>query len=194
MSDPFDYQKASADFKRYLPLKLLTLLWFLVVFTVALYGIAATWNEWWPLNRLPIKDLATAKPALYSFFSGALGAATYSFRGFYQAVGPQSDTNPRYRYDPNWTLWYVARPLLGGVLGVFVFALLRAGAGALGAVPAPTPTAAAVHSSAAYLAGFASTEVMHWLTVSAQRLFSTQDTIRRDSSQDTDSSRGTTDG
>ena len=165
-----DYVQASADLKRYLPLKLATLAWFVAVFGVGIYAIAATWSEWWPYTALNVSHLDAAKPAIYSFFSGLLGAAVYAFRGFYWAVGPQSPTNRRYQYDPNWTLWYAARPIMGAILGVFSFALLRAGVATLG-TGSTDAGATAAYFAVAFLAGFAVTEVLNWIADSAQRVF-----------------------
>ena len=165
-----DYPQASADLKRYLPLKLTTLVWFIAVFGLGVYAIAATWSGWWPYTALDVPNLDAAKPAIYAFFSGLLGASVYAFRGFYWAVGPQSKTNRRYQYDPNWTLWYVARPIMGAILGVFSFALLRAGVATLGS-GSTDAGATAAYFAVAFLAGFAVTEVLNWITVSAQRVF-----------------------
>ena len=170
-----DYEKASADLKRYLPLKVATFLWFMAVFGVAVYTIGATWNEWWPYTVLGIADLEEARPAIYSFVSGLLGATVYSLRGFYWAVGPQSRTNPRYQYDPNWTLWYIARPIMGAFLGTFTFALLRAGVATLGTASTDA-TATAAYFAVAFLAGFAVTEVLNWFNAAARRVFQTPET------------------
>lgn len=167
-----DYEKASLDFKRYLPLKVATFLWFMAMFGVGTYTIAATWNEWWPYTALGITNLDEARPAIYSFISGLLGATVYSFRGFYWAIGPQSRRNPRYQYDPNWTPWYIARPIMGAFLGVFTFALLRAGVATLGSASTDA-TATAAYFAVAFLAGFAVTEVLNWLNAAARRMFQT---------------------
>lgn len=169
-----DYERASADFKRYLPLKLATLAWFVIALGAGTYGMAATWSEWWPYPALDISNLDEAKPAIYSFFSGLIGGTVYVLRGFYWAVGPQSDTNRRYQFDPNWTLWRVIRPIMGAFLGVFTFMLLRAGVGTLGTATTDGGSSAA-YSAVAFLAGFSVTEVLNWLTVSARRVFSVGD-------------------
>jgi len=177
-----DYAKASADLKRYLLLKLATFAWLLAVFGLATYAIAATWGEWWPYTNLNLSNLDEAKPAIYAFFSGMLGAAVYALRGFYWAVGPQSPTIRRYQYDPNFTLWYVARPVMGAFLGVFSFAVLRAGIGTLGTASTDAGATAA-YFAVAFLAGFSATEVLTWLWTLARRIFSTQEISAGASSQ-----------
>lgn len=169
---PIDYAKASADLKRYLPLKLATLGWLLGSCGLALYGIAATWSEWWPYGHVDVPSLDTAKPAIYPFFAGMLGAAVYAIRGFYWAVGPQREEIRRYQYDPNFTFWYFTHPIMGAVLGVISFAMLRAGVGTLGTA-STDGGASAAYFAVAFLAGFSVTEVMNWLYQTAGRVFST---------------------
>jgi len=165
-----DYVRASADLKRYLPLKLATLVWFVLVFSVGIYGLSATWNEWWPYSVLGVRDLGAAKPAVYSFFGGLLGAGVYAFRGFYWAAGPQSATDTRYQYDPNWTLWYFARPLLGPVVGIVSFGALRGGIAVLGNAT-NSGSAVATYFVVSFLAGFALTEELGWLQRTARQFF-----------------------
>lgn len=176
-----DYAKASADLKRYLPLKVATLAWLVAVLGLATYGIAATWSGWWPYSPLNVPNLDEAKPAIYSYFSGMLGAALYAVRGLYWAVGPQRPGIRRFQYDPNFTFWYVGRPLMGAFLGVVSYAVLRAGAGTFGTASTDT-AASAAYFVAAFLAGFAVTQVLSWLYGMATRIFSTREA--RDNSAD----------
>ena len=169
--EPIDYDKASSDLKRYLPLKVATFLVLCGYFVGDIYLIAATWNEWWPYPQIEVTSLDEVKPAIFSFCGGVLGATVFAFRGFYWAIGPQSSTNPRYRYDPNWTFWYLARPILGAILGVFVFGALLAGVSTLGTASFDT-TGVASFFTVAFLAGFSVTEFLGWVTARAQRLFS----------------------
>lgn len=165
-----DYKRASADLRRYLPLKVATFAWFIAAFAVAIYALAAVWSDWWPFAAIGIDTGGPARLAVDCVAGAMLGATTYSFRGFYWAVGPQSDTNPRYRYDPNWTFWYVARPLAGIALGIAVYGALRAGVATLGAT-SNDDTAAASYFVAGFLAGFGSTQFFSWLEGMAARTF-----------------------
>ncbi len=166
-----DYEKASSDLKRYLPLKTVTMVWFVVVFGSGLYAIAATWNEWWPYSVIEVDRLDEAKPAIYSFIAGLLGAAVYAFRGFYWAVGPQVAADRRYQYDPNWTWWYIARPIMGAFLGGFTYALVRGGVATFGGGGAGGGGTQAAFFTVAFLAGFSMTEVLNWATAAAERVF-----------------------
>ncbi len=168
-----DYERASRDFKRYQPLKLVTFIWFAAVLGLAVYALAALWSDWWPYGALGIDTDGAARLAVNSVAGALLGATTFAFRGFYWAVGPQSDTNRRYRYDPNWTFWYVARPVLGVALGVVIYAAMRAGVATLGTVSTDS-TAAAGYFVIGFLAGFSSTQMFDWLEGMAKKLFASE--------------------
>lgn len=169
-----NYEKASSDLKRYLPLKIATFIWFAAVFGVGAYLVAATWNEWWPYPDLDIDGLDDAKPAIYSFAGGLLGAAVFAFRGFYQSVGPQNPQNPRYQYDPNWTLWYISRPIMGAFLGAFSYAVLRGGVATFGGAASSSAGPHAAYFAVAFLAGFSVTEVLDWTHAAARRIFNAE--------------------
>lgn len=166
-----DYGKASSDLRRYLPLKVATMVWFVVVFGSAVYALAATWNEWWPYSVIEVDRLDEAKAAIYSFIAGLLGATVYAFRGFYWAVGPQDATNRKYQYDPNWTWWYIARPIMGAFLGGFSYALLRGGVATFAASATSAGGPQAAYFAVGFLAGFSMTEVLDWTTAAASRIF-----------------------
>lgn len=157
-----DYSSASADLKRYLPLKVVTFAWFIAVLAVAVYATAATWLGWWPYTILNIKNLDDVKVVIYAFIAGVIGATMYALRGFYWAVGPQNPSDKKYQYDPNWTWWYISRPLIGGFLAVFTFALLQAGVATLGETKNDN-TASTAYFGIGFLAGFAATDVFNWL-------------------------------
>lgn len=173
-SPAVDYATASADLKRYFPLKLVTFAWFIAILGAAVYATAATWNEWWPYPELDIRDLDSVKPAVYAFISGSIGSTLYAFRGFYWAVGPQDRTNKKYQYDPNWTWWYLSRPLIGAFLAVFAYALLRSGVATLGETT-NDGTASTAYFAVGFLAGFAATDVFRWLGDTASRVFKARD-------------------
>jgi hypothetical protein len=162
------------DFKRLWFLKLITFLWFVSILVISLYGIAATWNEWWPIPDLNIVDLARVKPALYASLAGIVGATVYALRGFYHAVGPSQPKRPDYQYDPNWTWWYLSRPVLGGFLGFASFTILRAGVGTLGSAQADG-TALTGYLSVGLLSGFSASSVFDWMSAIAERLFGSAD-------------------
>src|SRR5687767_9639743 len=99
------------DFSRFWPLKAATALWLVAVMITYLVVALSTWREWVPTRQLGFTAEARTAIWTYAFASGGIGATLYTIRGFYQAVGPQRVDNPRYHYDPNWTVWYFMRPL-----------------------------------------------------------------------------------
>jgi len=172
--DAVDYAVASTDFRRYLPLKFVTFVWFVAVLAITVYATAATWLEWWPYTVLDIEDLDDVKPVIYSFIAGVIGATMFALRGFYWAVGPQDRTNKKYQYDPNWTWWYVSRPLVGGFLAAFTFALLQAGVATLGETETDD-TASTAYFGIGFLAGFSATDVFNWLGDASKARFGKKD-------------------
>ena len=169
--DDIEHARASADLRRYLPLKTVTLIWFIALLGMEVYAVAATWSEWWPYPALDVTSLDDAKPGIYSFIGGSVGATLFAIRGFYWAVGPQSKDNPRYQYDPNWTWWYILRPLMGGFLGVFAYTAVRIGLATLGSTTSTSATATTTYFAVAFLAGYATTEFLEWASNVARRIF-----------------------
>lgn len=165
-----NYEVAAADLRRYLPLKLLTFLWFVAVLAVTAYAAAATWQEWWPYPELDIADLNDVKPIIYSFIAGTIGATMFALRGFYWAVGPQDRTSKKYQYDPNWTWWYVSRPLIGGFLAVFTYAILQASVATLGETQTDD-AASTAYFAIGFLAGFSATDVFSWFADISRKRF-----------------------
>lgn len=52
--------------------------------------------------------------------SGGIGGTIYSIRGFYQNLGEEN-------FKLNWTWWYVFRPIISIVTGIFVYFLIAGG-------------------------------------------------------------------
>lgn len=103
--------------------------------------------------------------------AGGLGATLYALRGFYRAVGPQRDEDPRFRYDPSWTWWYIFRPLLGIVLGLLGYVAVRV---ALSPVRVPPPAdeqSILSFVSIAFISGFGLTRVLAWLDRRVKAVF-----------------------
>lgn len=60
------------------------------------------------------------KSLIYFACSGGIGGTLYSIRGFYQHVGKRN-------FDLDWTWWYIFRPLISMVVGVFAYFLIVGG-------------------------------------------------------------------
>ena len=54
---------------------------------------------------------------VYVSFSGALGALIYCIRGFYQHIAKND-------FDDKWDWWYVFRPLIGFIAGIYAYFIL----------------------------------------------------------------------
>ena len=166
-----DYIRASADLRRYLPMKIVIAGWLVLCLGVYIYAVGATWNAWWPYGVVAVNDLESAKPAIYAFLGGGIGSTVYVVRGFYWATGPQRNDEPRYQFDPNFVWWYAFRPLIGGFLGATVYALLRGGIGSFGASSDSGRGGSAAYFGVAFLAGFALHELLGWVTELGRRAF-----------------------
>ncbi len=52
--------------------------------------------------------------------SGGIGGTIYSIRGFYQNLGQGN-------FQLNWVWWYIFRPIISIVIGIFVYFLIAGG-------------------------------------------------------------------
>jgi hypothetical protein len=52
--------------------------------------------------------------------SGGIGGSLYSIRGFYQNLGGKT-------FETNWIWWYIFRPVISIVVGVFAYFLIVGG-------------------------------------------------------------------
>ena len=59
--------------------------------------------------------------------SGGIGGTIYSIRGFYQNLGQGN-------FQLNWVWWYVFRPIISIVTGIFVYFLIAGGLMSLGLI------------------------------------------------------------
>ncbi|MGL5797757.1 MAG: hypothetical protein ACRCYT_06075 [Cetobacterium sp.] len=71
------------------------------------------------------------KIILIIFYSGIIGGAFYGMRALYRNLGHlQTPITKDNNYNINfkcWILWYIFRPLQGGILSVVVFCLFKQG-------------------------------------------------------------------
>lgn len=157
------------DFKRLWPLKLVTAIWLTFALACYLYLAFATWAGTWPFGQTAWSSEFSIWPSCYA--AGGIGATSYAMRGFYQAAGPRRADEPRYHYDPNWTWWYVLRPVMGGVVGVVGYVAVRVLLTPLD-VPRPQSESAYLSFSAiAFFAGYSLTQLFDWLRQAAAGVF-----------------------
>ncbi len=166
----FDPEKAAADFSRHIFLKIITTLWFLAVLGVCAYALLATRNELKPYERLGIGSPDTEKQIIYVFLAGIIGAALYAFHGFCVAAGPQKFDNDQWHYDPNWTWWYIASPIIGGFVGLIAYAVVKTGVATLGETSTSSVSNLG-YFAVAGLAGLSSKHSLAWLGSKAKNIF-----------------------
>lgn len=57
---------------------------------------------------------------VYMACSGGIGGTIYCIRGFYQNLGGNN-------FQPNWTWWYIFRPVISSIIGVFSYFMIIGG-------------------------------------------------------------------
>ena len=80
--------------------------------------------------------------------SGGIGGTLYSIRGFYQHLGEEN-------FKFNWAWWYIFRPIVSIVVGVFIYFLI---AGGLMSFKIPSP-GLMFFCGISFLSGFCFTQV-----------------------------------
>jgi hypothetical protein len=168
---PPTHHEMIEDLLWYLPLKIATVIWFMALLGVESYAVAATWSKWWPYSALTITSLDDAKPGIYSFIGGSVGATLYAIRGFYFAAGPNESDKLEYQFNPNWIWWDILRPLMGGFLGVLAYTTLRLGLATVGSTTSTGTGSTTTYFFVAFIAGFAATEFMQWVKSTAKGIF-----------------------
>ena len=97
--------------------------------------------------------------------SGGIGGIIYSIRGFYQSLGEGV-------FDFKWTWWYIFRPVISSVIGVFVYFLIVGGLLSMGDVSEVNYSKGLMfYSAIAFLAGFSFTQFANKLEELASTIF-----------------------
>jgi len=99
--------------------------------------------------------------------SGGIGGTIYSIRGFYQNLGEGSfNLN-------NWVWWYIFRPVMSAVIGVFIYFLIVGGLLSVGNISEINYSKGLMfYSALAFLAGFSFTQFANKLEEIASTIFS----------------------
>lgn len=85
--------------------------WLIICLLAMVAGGVAVWYY---LTHLFIRNL------IILGFSGGLGAVVYCLRSFYKHIGDGD-------FSIRWTWWYIIRPFLGVVMGVFLYFFISGG-------------------------------------------------------------------
>ncbi len=98
--------------------------------------------------------------------SGGIGGTLYSIRGFYQNLGEGN-----FNFN-NWVWWYLFRPVMSAVIGVFVYFLIIGGLLSIGNISEFNYSKGLIfYSALAFLAGFSFTQFANKLEEIASTIF-----------------------
>ena len=101
--------------------------------------------------------------------SGGIGGVVYSIRGFYQNLGRES-------FKANWIWWYIFRPLISIVIGIFLYFLVVGGLLSISNTPDVNYSKGVMlYCALAFLAGFSFTRFANKLNSLSDVLFSKKD-------------------
>jgi len=102
---------------------------------------------------------------IYISCAGGIGGIVYCIRGFYQHLFEKD-------FDNNSTWWYIFRPFLSVVMGVFVYFLIVGGLLSIGQIAtADYSKSIMFYCAISFLAGFSFTQVSNKLEELASTLF-----------------------
>lgn len=103
---------------------------------------------------------------IYVACSGGIGGAIYSIRGFYKNLVEG-------KFDLIWTWWYIYRPFVSVVIGVFVYFLIVGGLLSVGSISEVNYSKSIMfYSAISFLAGFSFTQFADKLDEIAETIFS----------------------
>lgn len=89
---------------------------------------------------------------IYIGSSGGIGGIIYCIRGFYQSVVSK-------QFDFGWTWWYIFRPFISIVMGVFAYFFIVGGLLSLGSITAVDYSRSVMfYCAISFLAGFSFTQ------------------------------------
>jgi len=92
------------------------------------------------------------KSLIYIGSSGGIGGIIYCIRGFYQSVASK-------QFDFSWTWWYIFRPFISIVIGIFVYFFIVGGLLSLGSITAVDYSRSVMfYCAISFLAGFSFTQ------------------------------------
>lgn len=105
------------------------------------------------------------KSLIYIGSSGGIGGIVYCIRGFYQSIASK-------QFDFGWTWWYIFRPFISIVIGVFVYFFIVGGLLSLGSISmVDYSRSVMLYCAISFLAGFSFTQFANKLEELASTLF-----------------------
>lgn len=106
---------------------------------------------------------------VYIACSGGIGGTIYCIRGFYQNLGGNN-------FKINWTWWYVFRPIISAIIGVFSYFIIIGGLMSISnASDVNYSKSVMFYCAVSFLAGFSFTKFLEKIDLISGTLFSNKD-------------------
>ena len=102
---------------------------------------------------------------VYIACSGGIGGTIYCIRGFYQNLGGNS-------FKANWTWWYVFRPIISAIIGIFAYFMIVGGLMSISNAPDVNYSKSVMfYCAVSFLAGFSFTKFVEKIDLISDTLF-----------------------
>jgi len=106
---------------------------------------------------------------VYIACSGGIGGTMYCIRGFYKNLGSNN-------FKMNWTWWYVFRPIISAIIGVFAYFMIVGGLMSISNSPEVNYSKSVMfYCAVSFLAGFSFTRFVEKIEMVSGTLFSNKD-------------------
>ncbi len=106
---------------------------------------------------------------IYISCSGGIGGTIYCIRGFYKNLGSDS-------FEAKWTWWYVFRPIISAIIGLFAYFMIVGGLMSISNSPDVNYSKSVMfYCAVSFLAGFSFTKFMEKIDLISGTLFSNND-------------------
>ena len=106
---------------------------------------------------------------VYIGCSGGIGGTIYCIRGFYQNLGGNN-------FKTNWTWWYVFRPVISAIIGVFSYFIIIGGLMSISNSPEVNYSKSVMfYCAVSFLAGFSFTKFVEKIDLISDTIFSKKD-------------------
>jgi len=103
---------------------------------------------------------------VYISCSGGIGGTIYCIRGFYQNLGGKS-------FETNWTWWYVFRPIISAIIGIFAYFMIVGGLMSISNSPDVNYSKSVMfYCAVSFLAGFSFTKFIEKIDLISDTIFS----------------------
>ena len=103
---------------------------------------------------------------VYIACSGGIGGTIYCIRGFYQNLGGNN-------FETNWTWWYIFRPIISAIIGIFAYFMIIGGLMSISNSPDVNYSKSVMfYCAVSFLAGFSFAKFVEKIDLISDTLFS----------------------